>query len=49
VSKEKNLLVTGTPGKLSVWNLDKLTCVDTIEDRYEREGEIEIRDRREGE
>eukprot|EP00026_Physarum_polycephalum_P008312 Phypoly_transcript_08394.p1 GENE.Phypoly_transcript_08394~~Phypoly_transcript_08394.p1 ORF type:complete len:406 (+),score=40.04 Phypoly_transcript_08394:255-1472(+) len=34
VSKEKDLLVTGTSGKISIWKLDKLTCVDTIEDRY---------------
>lgn len=34
VSKEKDLLATGTCGKISIWKLDKMTCVDTIEDRF---------------
>lgn len=42
-SKEKNLLVTGSANKISVWNLDKMICVDTFEDMYSPDGEVSKR------
>lgn len=38
VSKEKHLLVTGTAQKINIWNLEKMICVESLEDYYAPEG-----------
>jgi WD40 repeat protein len=38
VSKEKDLLVTGTSGEILIWKLDKMTRVDSVTDKYSDAG-----------
>lgn len=33
-------MLTGTANKISIWNMDKMICVDTFEDLYSPGGEV---------
>jgi hypothetical protein len=42
-SKEKNLLVTGSAKMIHIWNLDKMTCVESFDSEYSPDAETSKR------